>query len=116
MVVTHRLILSHQQENQRDGSVADKPWACASHSKNTQTWVPGSAASEPVVEAWCAGCAPRQDPDTQRGQECPVPVTLGQWCAGLNWTGGAGASLGATVMCVRNLRLEISIYSHTCLS
>lgn len=65
--------------------------------------------SEPVVEAWCTGWATKQDPDMQG----PGPVTLGQWYAGLNWIGGAEVCLGAPVMCVRNLRLEITIYSHT---
>lgn len=46
---------------------------------------------------------------TQRlrvGQECPVPITVGQWYAALNWTGGAGAFTGVTIMYVCR-RIEI---------
>lgn len=34
------------------------------------------------------------------GQEWLVPTTVGQWYAGLNWAGGAGAVIGMTIVCV----------------
>lgn len=88
LAVTNRLIPNHEQENER--------LICNSMTgKAMGLWQPPKLEDlkprhmlqvyEPAREAQGMGLGLQEVPDVQSGQQCPVPVTLGQWYA--KWKG-----------------------------